>query len=203
MTIAGLVLAGGLSRRMGRDKASIVLGGETLAGRGLRRLRSQVDLIALNANGADGSFADLGVPVLRDHHASFQGPLAGIAAGLAWARVAGAARLATVPVDSPFVPEDFVARLAAAAPADRIAVARTASGRHPVAALIPTALAADLERWLAANETRRVNAWLGTHPIVEVDFPPLVIEGEDIDPFLNLNTPDDLAAAERLAAAAR
>lgn len=201
MTIAGLVLAGGLSRRMGRDKASIVLGGETLAARGLRRLGPQVDIVALNANGADGAFADLGVPVLRDHHAGFQGPLAGIAAGLAWARAAGAARLATAPVDSPFVPEDFVARLAGAAPADRIAVARTASGRHPVAALIPTALAADLELWLATTESRRVNAWLGTHPIVDVDFPPLVIEGEEIDPFLNLNTPDDLAAAERFAAA--
>src|SRR5436190_6934469 len=113
----GLVLAGGLARRMGGgDKARILIGGETILARVLARLTPQCTAVILNANGDPARFADTGLPVVPDSVPDFAGPLAGILAGLDWA-AAHAPQIediASVPGDCPFLPADLVARLAAA-----------------------------------------------------------------------------------------
>lgn len=197
--VAGLILAGGRSTRMGgRDKAFCRLGGEMLLARALRRLAPQLPQLAVSAGGDPSRFAGLPWPVLADA-AGAGGPLAGVRAGLAWA--AGLAdpprHLVTVPVDAPFFPEDLVARLMAAADGPGVlAVAVGAGGRQPVFAAWPLALAAALDAFLCAGETRRVGAFLDRHGARTVVFPPAA---SGPDPFFNVNTPADLAEAGRLA----
>lgn len=195
-TIAGLVLAGGASRRMGRDKAGLVLAGETLLARAVARLAPQVAAVAVSGDAAEPAIAAAGLPVLADPLPGRPGPLAGMLAGLHWAASLGADRLQVVPVDAPFLPADLVARLAAAADG-RIALARSGGRPHPVVALLPVALAGDLAAHLAAGGSRAVAAWLDRHDPVTVDFPPRADGG---DPFLNLNTPEDVSAAAILLA---
>ncbi|MDN2567663.1 molybdenum cofactor guanylyltransferase MobA [Aquibium sp. A9E412] len=198
--IAGIILAGGRATRMGGgDKALLRLAGRPLVEHVQARLAPQVAALALNANGDPARFAATGLPVIADTLPGRPGPLAGVLAGMLWARTAlpGATALATAPVDCPFLPGDLVARLAAAAAPGTIALARSAGRRHPVAALWPLALADDLAAFLAAGHAR-VGAFAGTrHPAVAVDF----ADG-GIDPFFNVNTPADLATAGRHCAAA-
>jgi molybdopterin-guanine dinucleotide biosynthesis protein A len=200
--IFGLVLAGGASRRMGADKASLELAGRSLLARAVEALAPQVRAVAVNIDPADPAAAAVRpLPCLADALPGRIGPLAGLLAGLGWAQAAGATRLQVVPVDAPFLPDDLVARLAAA-PAGTIAVARSGGRIHPVFALVPVSLGADLAAFLAAGENRAVMAWLDRHEPVAVDFPPRWVAGRAVDPFLNLNTPADLAAAEAILAAA-
>jgi molybdopterin-guanine dinucleotide biosynthesis protein A len=200
--IVGVILAGGASRRMGGgDKALASLHGRPLLAHVIDRLRPQVGVLVLSANGDPARFASFGLAVVPDEGTHLAGPLAGILAGLRWAASnAPAARwIATVPADTPFVPGDLVARLVAGLPADRmIAVARSRGEIHPVAALFAVSLGSDLAQRLAATRDRSVRSWLMDNHTVPVDFP----DGPDgMDPFFNVNTPEDLAAATRLAAA--
>lgn len=198
--IAGLVLAAGRSRRMGgRDKAFVPLGGVPLVARAAARLRPQVTLFAISANTAPEELPVSGMPVIADPLPRFQGPLAGMLAGLRWGRdAAGVSHLATVAVDTPFFPADFVARLAAAA-GEGAAVARSGGRIHPTFALLPVTVAGDLADFLATDPSRRAGAWLARHDPAVVDF----ALSEAGDPFFNVNTPADLAVAEaRLAACA-
>ncbi|SIO46717.1 molybdenum cofactor guanylyltransferase [Rhodovulum sp. ES.010] len=194
MRIAGVILAGGEGRRMGgADKALIRLGGAPLLARVAARFGPQVDALALSANGPPRAYAAAGMPVLADTRPGGQGPLAGVLAGLDWAADAGADLLATVAVDTPFLPQDLVARLAEARARADAAVAFAESGgrRHPTAALWRVDLRSPLRTALAAG-TRRMEAFVGARGAVPVTFAIGAV-----DPFFNVNTPDDLASAER------
>ena len=183
--IAGIVLAGGQAARLGGgDKTLRHLGDTPLLELILTRLRPQVGPIALSANGEPARFGGFGLPVLADSpgHA---GPLAGVAAGLAWASRLGAASLLTIPGDTPFFPLDLAARLAPAP-----AWAESDGVVHPLVALWPTTAAGRLARWLDAGGDLRVRAFGA-----EIGMRAVVFDAVG-DPFCNINTPDDLAAAQ-------
>lgn len=190
--IAGVILAGGRSSRMGgRDKALIELGGQSLLDRLRARLSSQVGALAINTNAELGAAAH-GHDVVPDRFAGLPGPLAGIHAGLAWAEsIPGVTHVATASVDTPFLPADFVARLASArADGSTVAVARSEGRLHPTCALWPVALRVRLEAFLAEGATGKVLAFAEEVGYIAVDFPAV-----PFDPFLNINTPEDLAKA--------
>lgn len=193
-----LVLAGGLSRRMGRDKRLAELGGKALLVHVLERLRPQVESIAINAPRALD--IDPGLPLVPDTLPDHPGPLAGVLSGLRHAaatRLVGS-HLLTVPADTPFLPHDLVARLTKAADDPATIVVAASQGRaHPVIALWPLSMADDLEAWLADPVNRRLNAFIARHPNHAVAFASLSTAIGDLDPFFNVNTHDDLATAER------
>ncbi|RJT36200.1 molybdenum cofactor guanylyltransferase MobA [Mesorhizobium waimense] len=198
--IAGIILAGGQSRRMGGgDKTLLALDGRRLLDHVVARLAPQVGPMALSANGDPLRFARFGLPVLADTVEGYAGPLAGILTGLEWASMA-CNGVVTAAGDTPFLPEDLVERLVAAA-AERpgaIAVASSDGKRHPTFALWPLGLHDALRRFLVDEDNRRVSAFIERHGFVEVEFPMWSSGEHAIDPFFNINTPDDLAAAERL-----
>ncbi len=172
----------------GIDKSLVQLDGEQLVTRALRRLRGQVDAIAISSNADPGDLPASDVPVLSDIVPDHAGPLAGVLAGLEWA--AGFDALVTVAVDTPFFPDDLVSRLRAA-PDGVLAIARSRGRLHPVFALWPVRLGASLRAFLQRNETRRVMSFMeeaGFH-LVDIDDNPAG------DPFFNINTRADLALA--------
>jgi molybdopterin-guanine dinucleotide biosynthesis protein A len=196
----GLVLAGGKARRMGGgDKARIAIGGATILDRAIARIRGQCKRVIINANGDPARFADAGLPVVADSVPDFAGPLAGILAGLDWAaaNAAGCEWLLSVPGDCPFLPPDLAARLhqARAAASTPLACARSGEWRHPVVGLWPVALRADLRHALVGEHLHKIEIWTARHGVAIADWP-----AEPVDPFLNVNTPDDVARAEALAA---
>jgi molybdenum cofactor guanylyltransferase len=199
-TILGVVLAGGLARRMGGgDKARIRIGGKTILERVLARLEPQCTGLILHANGDPARFADTGLPVVPDSVPDFAGPLAGILAGLDWAAAHApeVADIVSAPGDCPFLPDDLVARLAAARQSAGVplACARSGEWRHPVLGLWPVALRDDLRKALIEEKLHKIEAWTARHGIAIADWP-----ATPIDPFFNVNTPQDAAEAERLAA---
>ncbi len=198
--VLGVVLAGGLARRMGGgDKGLKRLGGEPLLDIILRRLRPQVGGIILNANGDPARFAGYGLPVAADAVPDFAGPLAGVLAGLHWARQNQPAisHIVTVPSDGPFLPLDLVARLVAACDAAGAELACVASGGrpNPVVGLWPVALHDDLWRAVTEEGLRKVDIWTARHKLAVADF-----AAQPVDPFFNANTPEELAEAEALLA---
>jgi molybdopterin-guanine dinucleotide biosynthesis protein A len=193
--VIGVVLAGGLARRMGGgDKARIRIGGSTILERVLARLAPQCRGIILNANGDPRRFADSGLPVVADSIPGFAGPLAGILAGLDWAaqHAPDVADVVSVPGDCPFVPTDLVARLASERQARRVplACARSGKWRHPVVGLWPVALRENLRAALI-DGVHKIETWTARHGVAIAEWP-----ATPVDPFFNVNTPDDLAAAE-------
>jgi molybdenum cofactor guanylyltransferase len=196
----GLVLAGGLARRMGGgDKPLTRIGGATILSRVLERLKPQCTGVVLNANGDPARFADTGLPVIADDVPDFAGPLAGILAGLDWAAAHApeVAYVVSVPGDCPFLPRDLVARLhqAREASGQPLACARSGEWRHPVVGVWPVTLRADLRHALTQEDLRKIELWTARHGVALADWP-----AEPVDPFFNVNTPEDAAAAERLAA---
>jgi len=196
----GLVLAGGLARRMGGgDKARIRIGGATILERVLARLSPQCARVIVNANGDPARFADTGLPVVPDSVADYAGPLAGVLAGLDWAaaQAPDIDWVASVPADCPFVPRDLVSRLHAARVAGDtpLACARSGEWRHPVVGLWPVSLRADLRRALVDEGLRKIETWTARHGVSLADWPV-----EPVDPFLNVNTPEDVAHATAAAA---
>lgn len=200
--VAGIILAGGQSRRMGGgDKSLLTLGGDSVLDHVVARFAPQVGLLTLSANGDLSRFAQVGLPVLADTVTGFAGPLAGILTGLEWAGAnTGCKSLVTAAGDTPFLPNNLVERLAAAVEErpDAIAVASSAGKRHPTFALWPLSLRDALRHFLVDENNRRVSAFIDRREFVEVDFPMLAAGGHEIDPFFNINTPDDLAEAELL-----
>ena len=195
----GLVLAGGLARRMGGgDKARIRVGGATILERVLGRLVSQCDRIIINANGEPGRFGDTGLPIVADSVPGFAGPLAGILAGFDWtaANAPGTEWLVSVPGDCPFLPSDLVTRLHAARGASGAALACARSGNqtHPVVGLWAVALREDLRRSLVDEDMRKIDLWTARHGVATADWP-----AAPVDPFFNVNAPEDAARAEALA----
>jgi molybdenum cofactor guanylyltransferase len=196
----GLVLAGGLARRMGGgDKARITIGGVTILERVLARLKPQCTQVILNANNDLARFTDTGLPIVQDSVPGFVGPLAGILAGLDWAaeHAPEITDIASVPGDCPFLPVDLIMRLHAArqTAGQRLACARSGEWRHPVVGLWPVALRDDLRRALAEDGLRKIESWTSRHGVAIADWPTA-----PVDPFFNVNTPEDVAEAERIAA---
>lgn len=197
-TVAGVLLAGGRSQRMGGgDKSLCRLGGGTVLDRVVAAVHGQVGPLVLNANGDPARFAALGLPVAADVVDGYAGPLAGILTGMEWARVhaPGAVWLASFATDAPFLPGDLVARLLAAV-ADggaEIACAASAGRVHPVFGLWPLSLAGDLRRAVVDDGVRKVGAWTAGRRLAVVEFAT-----DPLDPFFNANRPEDLDEAERL-----
>jgi molybdopterin-guanine dinucleotide biosynthesis protein A len=196
----GLVLAGGLARRMGGgDKARIRIGGATILERVLARLAPQCAAVILNANGDPARFADTGLAVVPDSVPGFAGPLAGILAGLDWAAAhrPDIVDIASVPGDCPFLPDDLVARLSKARRKAGVplACARSGDWRHPVVALWPVDLRENLRYALVEEDLHKIEIWTARHGIVAVDWATT-----PVDPFFNVNTPGDAAEAGRIAA---
>jgi len=196
----GLVLAGGLARRMGGgDKTRIRIGSRTILERVLDRFRPQCRNVILNANGDPTRFADTRLTVVADSVPDFAGPLAGILAGLDWAatQASNIEYLASVPGDCPFLPRDLVARLHEARTAGQqpLACARSGDWRHPVAGLWPVSLREDLRVALSQEGLHKIEIWTGRHGVAMAQWPT-----EPIDPFFNVNTPEDVAEAERIVA---
>ncbi|TIO79191.1 MAG: molybdenum cofactor guanylyltransferase MobA [Mesorhizobium sp.] len=202
-SVAGIILAGGQSRRMGGgDKPLLPLGRSRLIDHVAAGLKPQVGALALNANGYPARFAGMNLPVLADTVPGHAGPLAGILTGLEWAAAEKTAyqSLVSAAGDTPFFPGDLVERLAAAARErpGAIAVASSDGRWHPTFALWPLGLSEALRHFLIDEDNRRVSTFMERHGFVQVEFPMIEAEGKRIDPFFNINTPDDLAQAERL-----
>lgn len=211
--IVGVLLAGGLSRRMfgpqrgenaSGDKGLLDLGGKPMLAHVRERLAPQVGRMIVNANGDPARFAAFGLPVVADTVGGFAGPLAGILAAMRWtiAHVPEARFIVTVSTDAPFLPSDLVARLLAGEAEEPGGIALAASGGelHPVIGLWPVRLADDLQAALN-HGTRKVLAWTDRHGTIPVDFPYQRMGDACIDPFFNANTPEELAEARRLLAA--
>ncbi|RDD71408.1 molybdenum cofactor guanylyltransferase MobA [Paracoccus versutus] len=196
--LPAVILAGGLSTRMGGgNKALRVLAGETLLSRVIARLSPQCGRLAINANGEPEQFAEYGLPVIADGIGGFAGPLAGVLAGMEWAAVEGADSVVSVSVDTPFLPEDLVHRLREAAGRSGVAIAASPddSGQlrdHPTCALWPVSLRGELHEALESG-LHRIGQFAAAH-----DPGRAVFDSRPLDPFLNLNTPEDLARAARL-----
>jgi len=197
-SVCGLLLAGGQSRRMGGgDKCLRRLGGQTVLARILHIVRPQVGPLVLNANGDGARFADYDLPVASDVVDGFAGPLAGVLTGLEWA-LANAPEcqwLASFACDAPFAPRDLVSRfLAAVAKENADMACATSAGRdQPVFGLWPVRLADDLRAALVEEDIRKVDVWTARYRLARADWPT-----QPVDPFFNVNRPDDLDAAENL-----
>ncbi len=200
LPVAGVLLAGGLARRMGGgDKALSMLAGETILARVIACARPQVRGLLLNANGDPERFAAFGLPVAEDVVEGFAGPLAGVLTGLEWTaeNAPECAWVASFATDAPFLPSDLVVRLMDAVMGEGAELACAASGGrpHPVFGLWPVALKGELKRALVEEGVRKVDVWTARYRLATVDF-----SCEPVDPFFNANRPQDLREAERLLA---
>ncbi len=198
--IAGVLLAGGLARRMGGgDKCLRPLAGKPILAHVIERVRRQVGPLMLNANGDAARFAAFDLPIAPDVVEGYAGPLAGILTGMEWAakEAPECAWLASFATDAPFLPEDLVARMAHSIVDEGADMARAASnGRaHPVFALWPVALRAALRQAMVEEDMRKVDGWTGRYKVATVEF-----AARPHDPFFNANRPEDFAEAERLIA---
>ena len=195
----GVVLAGGRARRMGgEEKWRLQIGRVSILDRVLDRLRPQCDDIVFNSN-SDPSTAPHWLTVVADSVPDYPGPLAGILAGLDWAarNTPGISWLLSVPGDCPFLPRDLVARLhQARSEGDAVlACAESAGRRHPTVALWPIRLREDLRRAITTEQMRAVHEWTAQYPLAVAAW-----EDAPVDPFFNVNTPEDAAEALGLAA---
>ena len=194
-----IILAGGRATRMGGGDTGLrEVGGQRLIDRVIARIAPQCGPIALNANGDPARFADLGLPVLPDSLPDHPGPLAGVLAGMDWAASIGAKAVVSVAADTPFFPTDLVERLEAAAGPSGLALAASPdeTGKlwhHPTFGLWPVALRDDLREALKGG-LRKVVLWTDRHGAGTASF-----ASSPFDPFFNINTPDDIAEAEKLA----
>jgi molybdopterin-guanine dinucleotide biosynthesis protein A len=198
--IPGVLLAGGLARRMGGgDKPMRQIGGRPILARVIARLAPQCDGLILNANGDPARFASFGLPVIADTVENFPGPLAGILAALDWAAInrPGVEFILSAAGDCPFLPRDLVARLHQARVAEgaQLAVAASDGQSHPVIGLWSVGLREELRHALVVEDIRKIDRWTARYKLATVEWP-----ADPLDPFFNANTIDDIAAAERLAA---
>ena len=192
-----VILAGGRSSRMGTNKTLVKLGGLTLLAYIVARITPQAGAVALNA--APGWSDDHNLRRVADTLPGQLGPLAGVLAALRDTAIhyPDATHVLTVPTDGPFLPADLLERLAAIdGDPQTIAIASSGGEQHPVVALWPVALADDLEAWLLKDDKRRVRDFQRHYPVAEVIFPLVETTVGPLDPFLNVNTPADLVAAE-------
>lgn len=195
-SMTGVVLAGGLSRRMGEQEKSLLeLGGKSIISHVIDRLKSQTSEILINANGDPDRFSQFDLPIKADTVEGFAGPLAGILAGMRWceANAPDCEYVLSVAADTPFFPKSLAEKLLAEIPKDQGAIALASSDgrRHPVFGLWSISLADELQKFLVDEENRKVMLFVERYPNCIVDF-----EFKTSDPFFNVNTPEDLAAAQ-------
>ena len=200
LPIVGILLAGGLSRRMGGgDKNLLQLGGKSILRHVIERIAPQVDTLILNANGDADRFAEYGLPVVGDVIDGYAGPLAGVLTGLEWASVNSPSCewVATFATDAPFVPKNLVVELLNSIEANGadMACAMSKDRTHPPFAIWPIRLKDALRAAMIDEEMRKIDLWTARYKIVHVPF-----EEEGIDPFFNINKPDNLGEAEQLLA---
>ncbi|WP_088344318.1 MULTISPECIES: molybdenum cofactor guanylyltransferase MobA [Rhodomicrobium] len=200
--IIGIILAGGLSRRMGGGaKALMPLAGRPMVAHVIGRIAPYVDACVLNVNGDASAFAQFGLPIVADSFGDYAGPLAGLLSGMRWAAEhrLEARWVVTAPCDTPLLPENYVDALAAEGPDGATVVIAASGGReHFASGLWPVALADELAAFLASGE-RRIQSWIERNPNKTLTF-PLIDDGRGgVDPFFNVNTPEELAMAERFA----
>ena len=200
LDIPGVLLAGGLARRMGGgDKPMRTIAGRTILDRVIARLNPQCNGLVLNANGDPARFAAFGLPVIADGVADFPGPLAGILAALDWAAAnrPDVKLVLSAAGDCPFLPRDLVSRLHGALEAEKaeLAVAASDGQSHPVIGLWSVALREQLRHALVVEDIRKIDRWTARYKLATVTWPT-----SPLDPFFNANTMDDIAEAERLAA---
>ncbi len=193
MRVAGVIIAGGRSARMGSDKARMTVGGRALLARTVERVSPQVTALALNVNGNPAAFAGLNLTFVPDLHPDIGTPLAGLHAGLSWVRRQGFDALASMPCDCPFLPHDLVSRLASAN-ADA-AIAASSGQLHFLTGLWSHTLLEKLEQAIGTGQTVRVKDWAASAGAARVEWP-----NQPYDPFFNVNTPEQLAEANRIAA---
>lgn len=196
----GLILAGGLARRMGGgDKGLIKIGEQTILERALARMQDQCSRMIINANGDPSRFGFTGLPVVPDDIPDFAGPLAGILAGLDWAaaNATDTEYVVSAPGDCPFLPRDLVARLNEARKREQkvLACAKSGEWRHPVVGLWPVSLRHDLRRALTDESLHKIEVWTARHGVAIAEWP-----NTPVDPFFNVNTPDDAVRANEVAA---
>src|SRR5690349_8447936 len=199
VNIPGVLLAGGLARRMGGgDKPMRTIAGRTILDRVIARLKPQCDGLVLNANGDPARFAAFGLPVIADGIADFPGPLAGILAALDWAAAnrPDLEFVLSAAADCPFLPRDLMSRLHGALEAEGAELAVAASGgqSHPVIGLWSVRLREQLRHALVVEDIRKIDRWTARFKLATVTWPTT-----PLDPFFNANTMDDVAEAERLA----
>jgi molybdopterin-guanine dinucleotide biosynthesis protein A len=193
MKLAAVIVAGGRSSRMGQEKAFAEIGGRHILARIIERLAPQVTLVAINANGPAGRFSGTGCPIVADRPGGVATPLAGLHAALQFAVDRRFDFVLTVPSDTPFLPRDLVMRLAAAdSPA---AIAASGGQAHYLTGLWAASLLGEAAAALGMAHVPRMQDWVERARAVVVDWPV-----EPYDPFFNVNTPDDLAEAGRIAA---
>ncbi len=198
--IFGVLLAGGLARRMGGgDKGLKVLGGETILSRIIATVAPQCKGLVLNANGDTARLIDLGFPIVPDDVPGFAGPLAGILAGLDWiaAHHPECELAISIPTDTPFLPADLVARLQEARASTKadIAIATSGGSTHPVVALWPIALRHDMRKALVEEQIHKMGFFIDRHKVAHADWPV-----KPYDPFFNANEPQDITEAEKILA---
>jgi len=203
LTVAGIILAGGLARRIGGgDKPLRLLAGRPILDHVVARIRPQLSALALNANGDPTRFEQWGLPVIADPIPDHPGPLAGILAGMDWARssLPGMRDIVTVPGDTPFLPTDLVERLVSArnAVSADIAIAASAGRSHPVVGLWSVRLTEQLRQMLTTDGPRKVEVFVARYRVAVVAFPV-----DPVDPFHNINREADLTVAEVFAAGSR
>lgn len=189
MKVTGIILAGGMGRRMGGvDKGLVAFQGRPMAVHAMERLKPQVDALLVNANREIDTYSGFGYPVIQDSIGGFAGPLAGLQSGM---QAAHTPLVVTVPCDSPFLPMDLVARLSQALEAHQadLAVARTGDQPHPVFTLCKTSLLPHLSRFLA-DGGRKIDAWYAQLKVIEVPF------DDEAEAFANINTQEELACLQ-------
>jgi len=196
--LVGVILAGGLSRRMeGPEKSLLKLGDKTLVSHVAERLKQQTSQVILNANGDASRFSELRLEVQPDTVDGFVGPLAGVLAGMRWAaEYSNATHLITAAADTPFFPQDYISKMQNHAQVQNaeIALASSNGRRHPTFGLWPIELADALEYFLVEEGNRKVMLFVERYQNCEVGFET---RENEIDPFFNVNTPDDMTKAEQ------
>ena len=199
--IPGIILAGGLSRRMGGgDKGLLMLGKTTIIERVIDKISPQVGSLAININGDSSRFPDYKLPIIPDSIKGYLGPLSGILAGMEWAFKNGNRYIATVAADTPFLPDDFIKRLHTMVKSKNLNIGIAASRFlrrddvfiHPTFGIWEVALKDDLRDALA-NDTRKIMFWAKKF---KLDYYYFDTSDKLSDPFFNINTPDDLEEAK-------
>ncbi|MCF1481594.1 molybdenum cofactor guanylyltransferase MobA [Agrobacterium vitis] len=193
--LPGVILAGGLSRRMGADKAGTMLAGKSLLDHVSGRLAPQVDRLAVNSNDPT---LNTSLNLIGDVISGYAGPLAGIASAMGFARqVSTSSHVLVAPIDTPFLPADLTQRLLSMAANEKAVVLARSLGRvHPVIGLWPVALKETIEDWLNTPDNRKLMYFVQDQQCIEVEFQAIETTHGPLDPFFNVNSPDDLARAE-------